>query len=682
MLVETGSLDGGDLYRDQGGASDTGTLLDGDDTVGPARLRRIRRASNQLQLFDAPDTTDLGAQFDTGGPAVAGRVHLKTATEEEVFEVADVTPSGQSGNRIRFGSLPTAFVDLLNGRVTGDRFILAISNLDIITRAGDAEAVEGTGALGEAAGTVGAADTRTGDAEAIEGTGELGEAEGAVGEAATRTGDAETIEATGSLGEATGAAGAAPARTGDAEAIEGTGELGEATGTAASAGERTGDAEAIEGTGELGEAEGAVGEAATRTGDAEAIEATGALGEAAGTSTAPGERTGDAGAIEAEGSLGEATGAVGAAPARTGDAEAVEGVGSNSGRRREPRRPPLIRSSSLTPTMPGLRLTAKALLVASDDAAAGNFFYEDADRGGTDTPLDGELGLGDDDTLISGIRRRTQTLLQLNDDNNPVALDIGAYFSTGGAGSDLTIYLQTLAGEVSFPAAATFSRVDQVRFTLPAAAQTLLDNLADGDRWIFKTARLETVMQAGDAEAIEGTGALGEATGQATPAGARTGDAEAIEAAGSLGEATGAAGAAAARTGDAEAIAATGELGEATGAATTVVNRTGDAEAIEATGSLSEATGEAIGEVASRPIPPPPGIRSRLLPFRAAQPHRSSRRGPPLVPDPTWAPRRQDRAVPRSLRLLLVYQRGASDRGPAGCGAPGDDQRAPDLPRR
>ena len=407
MLVETGSLDGGDLYRDQGGASDTGTLLDGDDTVGPARLRRIRRASNQLQLFDAPDTTDLGAQFDTGGPAVAGRVHLKTATEEEVFEVADVTPSGQSGNRIRFGSLPTAFVDLLNGRVTGDRFILAISNLDIITRAGDAEAVEGTGALGEAAGTVGAADTRTGDAEAIEGTGELGEAEGAVGEAATRTGDAETIEArTGSLGEATGAAGAAPARTGDAEAIGKPPVLGEATGTAASAGERTGDAEAIEGTGELGEAEGAVGEAATRTGDAEAIEATGALGEAAGTSTAPGERTGDAGAIEGTGSIGEATGAVGAAPARTGDAEAVEGVGSlgeATGTATAPVDPLVLADSDDA----GLEVDCKALLVASDDATSGNFFYEDADRGGTDTPLDGELGLGDDDTVISGIRRRT-----------------------------------------------------------------------------------------------------------------------------------------------------------------------------------------------------------------------------------------------------------------------------------
>ena len=142
----------------------------------------------------------------------------------------------------------------------------------------------------------------------------------------------------------------------------------------------------------------------------------------------------------------------------------------------------------------GLEVDCKALLVASAAGTAGNFIYEDADRGGTDTPLDGELGLGADETVISGIRRRTATLFQLNDNNSPTALDIGAYFSAGGAGNDLTIYLRTLAdGEVSFPATSVFSRIDQVRFTLPADAQALLDNVATGDRLIFKTARLPTL---------------------------------------------------------------------------------------------------------------------------------------------------------------------------------------------
>ena len=147
----------------------------------------------------------------------------------------------------------------------------------------------------------------------------------------------------------------------------------------------------------------------------------------------------------------------------------------------------------------GLEVVAKALLVASADGTVGtHFFYADSDRGGTDTPLDGELGLGDDETVVSGFRHRSEPILQLNDNDNPAALDIGAYFDTGGDGDDLTIYLQTLAdGEVSFPVAGNvdFNRANQVRFTLPLAGQTLLNNITDGDRWIFKLARPAVTQQ-------------------------------------------------------------------------------------------------------------------------------------------------------------------------------------------
>ena len=152
-----------------------------------------------------------------------------------------------------------------------------------------------------------------------------------------------------------------------------------------------------------------------------------------------------------------------------------------------------------TPTTPASRSTAKALLVASAPGAFNAidivWIYEDADRGGTDEPLDGEMGLGADESLISGVRRRTATVLQLNDNDNPVSFDISAYFDVGGAGNDLTLYLQTLdGGEVSFPVAGNVDprNAGQVRFTLPADAQTLLDNLATGDRWIFKAARAAT----------------------------------------------------------------------------------------------------------------------------------------------------------------------------------------------
>lgn len=144
----------------------------------------------------------------------------------------------------------------------------------------------------------------------------------------------------------------------------------------------------------------------------------------------------------------------------------------------------------------GLEVIAKALLEASAPGTTGNNFYADSDRGGSDTPLDGELGLGDDETVISRFRRADQATLAINDDDNPVALDIGAYFNAGGDGNDLTIYLQTAGdGEVSFTAAVQFvsGGIAFVRFTLPADAQTLLDNLASGDRFIFKAARPTSV---------------------------------------------------------------------------------------------------------------------------------------------------------------------------------------------
>ena len=229
----------------------------------------------------------------------------------------------------------------------------------------------------------------------------------------------------------------------------------------------------------------------------------------------------------------------------------------------------------------GLEVDAKALLVASDAGTSGNFIYEDADRGGTDTPLDGELGLGADNTLISGIRRRTTTTLQLNDNNNPVALDIGDYFSAGGAGEDLTIYLQTMAdGEVSFPASdVNFSRVDQVRFALAADAQTLMDNLASGDRLIFKTAR---------PAAIPPLDAAGTLTGDL---------AGSIEGAASLGtdpavDATGA------LTGDlAGSIASEASLGTPPDLDTAIGDLTGDlAGSIEGAASLGTAPGlDAVG---------------------------------------------------------------------------------------
>ena len=139
-----------------------------------------------------------------------------------------------------------------------------------------------------------------------------------------------------------------------------------------------------------------------------------------------------------------------------------------------------------------LVVVAKALLVASGPGTSGSTLYADSDRGGSGSPLDGELGLGDGNTLISRFRRLSVTELLINDNDDPVALTLSAYFGSGGAGNGLTLYFQTLAdGEISFAVSSQYVRAGGgfVRFTLPADARTLFDGIATGDRFIFKAAR-------------------------------------------------------------------------------------------------------------------------------------------------------------------------------------------------
>ena len=130
--------------------------------------------------------------------------------------------------------------------------------------------------------------------------------------------------------------------------------------------------------------------------------------------------------------------------------------------------------------------------------------------------LDGELGLGDDNTVISRFFRGGQTELALNDNDSPAALDLGAYFTTGGDGEDLTLYFQTVAdGEISFAASQFASGGGNfVRFTLPADAQDLLDNLDTDDRFIFKAARPSSITPSlADAGTLEWSVSFGSATG-------------------------------------------------------------------------------------------------------------------------------------------------------------------------
>ena len=59
--------------------------------------------------------------------------------------------------------------------------------------------------------------------------------------------------------------------------------------------------------------------------------------------------------------------------------------------------------------------------------SSGENFYNDSTRGGSDTPLEGELGLGSGETVISRLWWNGTTL-RFNDKDNPVALNLGVYY--------------------------------------------------------------------------------------------------------------------------------------------------------------------------------------------------------------------------------------------------------------
>ena len=153
--------------------------------------------------------------------------------------------------------------------------------------------------------------------------------------------------------------------------------------------------------------------------------------------------------------------------------------------------------SDIDDVLAGLDVEMAALLVATAPGTTGNSFYEDSSRGGSGTPIEGELGLGSGETVISRLRRTSNAILTLNDNNLPSALDFGVFFDTGGDGRDLTLYLQTTSdGLVSFTIVSAFFSAggNWLNVTLPVVARTLLDNLATGDNFIIAMARPATVV--------------------------------------------------------------------------------------------------------------------------------------------------------------------------------------------
>ena len=132
----------------------------------------------------------------------------------------------------------------------------------------------------------------------------------------------------------------------------------------------------------------------------------------------------------------------------------------------------------------GLEVDMLALL----RAGAGDTIFALPPRGHAGAILDGEIGIGATDAIITRIRRRNGNTLVIND-NDPLSL--ADYFGAGGDGADLTLYVQTTAGVGSFPvssADAAGSGFIRLR-PLGADLDAIVDGIEDGQSFIIAFAR-------------------------------------------------------------------------------------------------------------------------------------------------------------------------------------------------
>ena len=154
----------------------------------------------------------------------------------------------------------------------------------------------------------------------------------------------------------------------------------------------------------------------------------------------------------------------------------------------------------------GLEVDALALIVA----VAPPNIYADADRGGSQSPEAGsDIGIGPGQTLISriGITSSGENV-RLNDNDNPVALTMRAWFGEPNQTSPWRLYIQTDGG-ITYSQQLGNTGRGFANFQFDAAGTAILNAIAAGDRFLIALARrLLPVAASIDAQAGSVTVAL------------------------------------------------------------------------------------------------------------------------------------------------------------------------------
>ena len=133
----------------------------------------------------------------------------------------------------------------------------------------------------------------------------------------------------------------------------------------------------------------------------------------------------------------------------------------------------------------GLEVDALALIAA----AAPPNVYADADRGGTQTPEGGDIGIGEGETRISRISVLDGgARVRLNDNDNPAELTMSQHFGPHNSVSPWTLYIQTDNGVASSTQLANVGG-NYVNFRFGTEDAAILNAIGAGDRFLIAFAR-------------------------------------------------------------------------------------------------------------------------------------------------------------------------------------------------
>ena len=135
----------------------------------------------------------------------------------------------------------------------------------------------------------------------------------------------------------------------------------------------------------------------------------------------------------------------------------------------------------------GLEAEALALFVAGDQGDEPALYNVDSRWDASGSLVEGEIGIGPDNVAVQRVMYLPGGALRLNDAG---ALVLKDYFGAGGAGHDLTVWVQTAEGKASFAASDVDSAGgNYVNFNLPSEANTLIAGIEAGERFILALTR-------------------------------------------------------------------------------------------------------------------------------------------------------------------------------------------------